>query len=45
MAGFPNTIESFPCPTGTWAAEYVGVYDEDDIEWSGPGAGSYFKYF
>lgn len=45
MNGFPNTIQSFPCPTGTWAAEFVGVYDDDDIEWSGAGAGSYFEYF
>jgi len=43
--GFPNTVQSFPCPTGTWAAEFVGVYDDDDIEWSGSGAGSYFKYY
>jgi Ubiquitin 3 binding protein But2 C-terminal domain len=43
--GFPNTIQSFPCPVGTWAAEFVGVYDVDDIEWSGSGAGSYFEYF
>jgi hypothetical protein len=43
--GFPNTIKSFPCPTGTWAAEFVGVYDTDDIEWTGTGSGSYFKYY
>jgi Ubiquitin 3 binding protein But2 C-terminal domain len=44
VSGFPNTILSFPCPAGTWAAEFVGVYDSDDIEWTGTGVGSYFKF-
>jgi len=44
VAGFPNTIQSFPCPNGTYAIELVGVYDVDDIEWSGTGSGSYFVY-
>jgi hypothetical protein len=44
VAGFPNAIQSFPCPQGTYAIELVGVYDQDDVEWSGSGSGSYFVY-
>jgi len=40
VSGFnPNSVQSFPCPSGTWPIELVGVYDNDDIEWtadSGP---------
>jgi len=32
---FPNTIQSFPCPSGAWPIELVGVFDGDDIQWSG----------
>jgi len=42
--GFPNSIKSFPCPSGTWAAEFVGVYDVDDIEWTGTASSSYITY-
>jgi hypothetical protein len=42
--GIPQTIKSFPCPTGTWAGEFVGVGDQDDIEWSGTGSSSYFTF-
>jgi hypothetical protein len=44
VAGFPNTVQSFPCPTGTWAIELVGVYDVDDIEWAEPNEGPYLQY-
>ena len=42
--GNPVTAKSFPCPTGTVGYELVGVYDNDDIAWSGSGSGTYFTY-
>ena len=44
-AGFPDPAQSFPCPTGLLAGELVGTGDEDDIEWTVPGAGPYIKFF
>jgi len=42
--GPPNSIKSFPCPIGTWAAELVGVGDKDNIQWSDAAQGPYFTF-
>jgi Ubiquitin 3 binding protein But2 C-terminal domain len=44
VSGFPNSVQSFPCPSGTWAIELVGVYDNDDIEWDETDSGSYIVW-
>jgi hypothetical protein len=40
----PHPIQSFPCPSGIWPIELVGVFDVDNIQWSGSNAGSYVTW-
>jgi ubiquitin 3 binding protein But2-like protein len=44
VSGFPNAVQSFPCPSGVWPIELVGVFDTDDIQWSGSVAGPYISW-
>ena len=44
VSGFPNSVQSFPCPSDTWAIELVGVYDTDDIKWNGSISGPYVLF-
>jgi hypothetical protein len=44
VSGFPNTVQSFPCPSGVWPIELVGVFDVDNIQWSGSVAGPYISW-
>lgn len=37
-------LHPFPCPTGTQGYELVGVYDNDDLEWSKALAGPTITY-
>jgi hypothetical protein len=44
--GYGPDARAFPCPdAGLYGAELVGVYDVDDIEWTGAVAGAYIKYY
>ena len=44
VSGFPNTIQSFPCPSGVWPIELVGVFDVDNIQWLGSASGPYVSW-
>ncbi|KAN0079347.1 hypothetical protein V8E54_004561 [Elaphomyces granulatus] len=44
VSGFPNSIQSFPCPSGVWPIELVGVFDVDNIQWLGFGVGPYVTW-
>jgi Ubiquitin 3 binding protein But2 C-terminal domain len=44
VSDIPNSVQSFPCPSGTWAIELVGVYDTDDIKWNGSISGPYVLF-
>jgi hypothetical protein len=44
VSGFPNSIQSFPCPSGVWPIELVGVFDVDNIQWLGSVAGPHVTF-